>query len=215
MAHAEPLPVGAAEQTPASSVAATASSATEDRLFDVTLDGLTVGTYRSTLHRQGGRVRAVTEARFGLRLLLVDAFRYELSADEQWQGDCLVALDSRTLEQGRTTTVTGRESGGRFVVDGPRGTATFERCPMSFAYWNPRILVREALVNLQTGVATPIRVHDLGADRVEARGTMRDAHRYRIDTERTSTEVWYAADDGWIALRSTTRSGHVLGYRLK
>ena len=41
------------------------------------------------------------------------------------------------------------------------------------------------------------------------------ASHFRIDTERNRIEVWYSPEGEWIGLRSTTKSGHVLEYRLR
>src|SRR2546426_914215 len=37
----------------------------------------------------------------------------------------------------------------------------------------------------------------------------------RIDTERNRIELWYSPEGEWLGLRSTTRDGHVLSYRLR
>jgi hypothetical protein len=47
------------------------------------------------------------------------------------------------------------------------------------------------------------------------RGTSRAATHYRIDTERNRIELWYSPEGEWLGLRSTTRDGHVLSYRLQ
>jgi hypothetical protein len=184
--------------------------------FDVTGDGFPIGTYHFTLQENGTARQLTAEARFRVRLVLVEAYRYEHHADEHWQGDCLVRLDTRTVEQGKTTLVSGRDEGEGFVIEGPRGRESLARCPMTFAYWNPRILTAKALINAQTGAVTPITVKSLGAERIKARGALVDARRFRIETEKTVTDVWYSSTDEWLGLRSTTRAGgHVLDYTLK
>ena len=156
-----------------------------------------------------------SEARFRVRLLLIDAYSYDHHTEETWRGDCLAAFDSRTVERGKVTTVTGRAEEGTFVLEGPRGRDDAGACAMTFAYWNPRILAQSVLVNPQTGAPTQVSVESLGRARVRAHGRAQDATHYRIDTDKTRTEVFYATDDEWIGLRSTTREGHVLEYRLR
>jgi len=184
-------------------------------MFDVSLDGLPIGTHRFELRVDGATARLASDARFRVRLLVVDAYSYEHHAEETWQGDCLVALDSRTIEQGKTTQVAGRTDGDAFVVEGPAGRETLARCPMTFAYWNPAILRQKQLINPQTGVATPIAVEPLGNEPVKVRGASVEVTRQRIQTDKTSIEVLYTASGEWVGLRSRTREGHVLGYRLR
>jgi hypothetical protein len=187
-----------------------------DWLFDVTADGVGIGTYRFTVDEAGDARHVVADARFRLRLLVVDAFSYEHHAEETWQGDCLVRLESRTVEQGRTTTVTAREDGDAFVIDATHGRESTARCPMSFAYWNPRVLHARVLINTQTGMPTPVTITPMGSERIDVRATKIDARRYRVETERNVIDVWYSARDEWVALRTTTKQGnHVLQWRLR
>jgi Family of unknown function (DUF6134) len=186
-------------------------------IFDVTADGLPIGTYRVEVTEDGATTRhATADARYRVRLLVIDAYSYEQHDEQTWQGDCLVRLEARTVEHGKTITVSAREQGDAFVVDGPHGREALPRCPMSFAWWNPGVVHAKALVNTQTGALTPVSVTALGQDRITVRGAPIDALRYQVETERTVTDVWYAGGSEWVALRSTTKvGGHVLTYRLK
>jgi hypothetical protein len=149
-----------------------------------------------------------------VKLLLIDAYSYEHHAQEEWQGDCLTTLTSRTVERGKTTTVSAREDGDAFVIDGARGRETLPRCPMTFAYWNPRILQARQLINTQTGTPTPVTITSLGNERIEVRGAEVESRRYRLETERNLIDVWYSPRDEWLALRTTTKAGgHVLSWR--
>jgi len=95
------------------------------------------------------------------------------------------------------------------------GVLAFAACAMTFAYWNPRIFEQRALVNAQTGALTPIAVRRIARARVTARGAAQEASGFHIQTEKTGIEVFYAASGEWIGVRSTTREGHVLEYRLR
>jgi len=192
-----------------------ATASAREWMFDVSLDGLSIGTHRFVLRGDGATARLTSDASFRVRLLVVDAYRYEHHADETWQGDCLVALDSRTIEQGKTTEVAGRTDGDAFVVERPDGRETLARCPMTFAYWNPAILRQRQLINPQTGAATPIAVEPLGNEPVKVRGTSIEVTRQRIQTDKTSIDVLYTAAGEWVGLRSRTREGHVLSYHLR
>ena len=50
---------------------------------------------------------------------------------------------------------------------------------------------------------------------LDVRGASRATSHYRIDTERNRIELWYSPEGEWLGLRSTTRDGHVLSYRLR
>lgn len=183
--------------------------------FDVSLDGLPIGTHDISLRENGDARSVVSDMHFRVSLLGFTAGSYEQHEEESWKGDCLTRLDTKTVEKGATTTVSGRLEGGHFVIDGPGAEQPLPACVMSFAYWHPRVLKQPSLVNVQTGASTPITVHALGKEPYTVRGTSVDATHYRIDTPRNRIEVWYAPDGEWIGLRSTSQQGHVLAYRLK
>lgn len=179
--------------------------------FDVSVDGLSIGSHDVVLRENGDARTVQSDMHFGL--LGVNA--YQQHAEETWQANCLTRLDTRTEEKGNVTTVTGRLNADGFAIDGPRGHERLAPCVMSFAYWNPAVLKQAHLLNVQTGVWTPVTVQPLGKEQIETRGSSVAADHFRIDTERNRIELWYSSEREWIGLRSTTRDGHVLTYRLR
>lgn len=155
--------------------------------FAVYLDGERVGRHRFELREDGaGRVLTST-ARFEVTLLGFRAYRYEHEATERWNGDCLAGLVSRTDDNGQ-----------RYAVD-----VKPEGCEMSFAYWNPRILARDRLLNAQTGALERVEVATLGGG------------RYRITGAKHPIELTYAPEGQWTALDATLENGRRLSYRLQ
>jgi Family of unknown function (DUF6134) len=179
--------------------------------FDVSVDGLSIGSHDVVLRENGDARTVQSDMHFGL--LGVNAYRQH--AEETWEANCLTRLDTRTDEKGNVTTVTGRLNADGFAIDGPRGQERLAPCVMSFAYWNPVVLKQTHLLNVQTGAWTPVTVQALGKEQIEIRGSSVAADHFRIDTERNRIELWYSPEGEWIGLRSTTRNGHVLTYRLR
>ena len=155
--------------------------------FAVFLDGEPVGSHRFELTEQDGERRLSSVARFDVKLLGVPVYRYRHEATEQWRGDCLARITSRTVDGSET-----------FAVDQmPEG------CAMSYAYWNRRILEQKALLNSQTGKLEPVRVDSLGEG------------RYRISGARYPIELRYSPQGEWLALESIVAGGRRLSYRLQ
>jgi hypothetical protein len=183
--------------------------------FDVSLDGLPIGTHNISVQQKGDAHSAVSDMRFRVSLLGFEAGSYEQHEEETWQRDCLTRIDTRTVEKGKVTTVAGRLEAGNFVIDGPGAQQRLPGCVMSFAYWNPRVLKQTSLINVQTGASTPITVRALDKEPYTVRGASVEATHYQIDTARNKIEVWYSPEGEWVGLRSTSQQGHVLTYRLK
>jgi len=178
--------------------------------FDVSVDGLPIGTHDIIIHEKGDARSVQSDMRYGVAL-----FSYKQHAEETWQADCLTRIDTRTEEKGQVTTVAGRLEAGAFIITRASGEERLGPCVMSFAYWNPKVLRQTHLLNSQTGAWTAVTVHDLGKESLDVRGASRATSHYRIDTERNRIELWYSPEGEWLGLRSTTRDGHVLSYRLR
>ena len=196
--------------------AVSATPAVRQWTFDVSADGIPIGTHEFVIRDDQGTRTVRSDMRFRVRLLIVDAYRFEHTANETWRDDCLSQLDTRTDERGQITAVSGRLDAGGFEIDGTTGRAVLPACVMTFAYWNPRVTRQSHLLNAQTGAWTPVSSDRLGVDLIEVRGQPQKADHYRLSTAKNQIELWYAPDGGdWLAMRTTTRDGHVLTYTLR
>jgi Domain of unknown function (DUF6134) len=184
--------------------------------FDVTADGIPIGTHRFIVSDEGDTRTVQSDMHFRVRVLAFDAYQYDHHATETWQNDCLSAFETRTDERGSVTAVRGHRASDRFEVDGAAGPTQLPSCVMTFAYWNPRVLTQSQLINSQTGAWTPVTNEKLGREEIVVRGQSRIADHYRLRTAKNQIELWYSADRGdWLAMRTRTNSGHVLAYQLR
>jgi hypothetical protein len=165
--------------------------------FRVFLDNREVGEHRYTLSSFGNQLMVRSLARYDVRVLLVNVFRYRHSATEIWQGDCLRSLQSDTETNGQQQQV----------------RAEYTECIMSFAYWKPEILRAHQLLNSQTGVLTPVNIAMLGSESISVRGQTSAATHYRMTGPQLAIDLWYV-DNEWVALESATDNGHRLRYHL-
>jgi hypothetical protein len=180
----------------ASGHAAGADLATREWRFHVSLDGRPIGEHRFVLRDAGDSRELTSEARFRVRVLFFDAYRYDHRALESWRGDCLQQLDASTEVNGKRTV----------VAVTPR-----DECVQTFAYWNPSILGARRLLNPQTGEYVPVQVSELGGDVI---GGQPAEHFRLIGGGRTPLEIdlWYSPARDWLALESRTPEGRTLRY---
>lgn len=183
--------------------------------FQVTLDDRPIGTHRFTLGGppQARTVRSV--AAFEVKLLGLVVYRYRHQASEQWRGDCLVALDAETDDDGKPGTVHAATVSQALEVAGPAGTLQLKGCVMSFAYWHPAMRTQAQLLNAQTGAYEAVDVRRLGGGQLEVRGQPMAAEHWRIEGPVHPVDVWYTAAGEWVGLDSTVRGGRQLRYRLR
>ena len=181
--------------------------------FRVLLDDREIGQHEFTLDTAGERRELRSEARFDVRLLFINAYRYRHEALERWNGNCLQSLVSRTETNGERLVVNAVARGSRLVVERSEGRDEHQGCVMSFAYWNPQILNARRLLNSQTGELLPVTVTPRSEETVALRGAPRTAQRYRINAPGLQIDVWYA-DVSWVALEAPAAGGRRLRYEL-
>jgi len=177
-------------------LAAGADLATREWRFHVSLDGRPIGEHRFVLRDAGDSRELTSEARFRVRVLFFDAYRYDHRALETWRGDCLQQLDASTEVNGKRTVV---------------AVTPVDECVQTFAYWNPSILAAHRLLNPQTGEYVPVQISELGGDVIGGQ----PAERFRlIGGGRPPLEIdlWYSPARDWLALESRTPEGRTLRY---
>jgi hypothetical protein len=177
--------------------------------FGVYLDEKRIGTHRFAIEPDSdGRVRVTSDARFDVKVLGVTVFRYRHTAQELWHDGCLVALETTTQVNRKQYRVAGAPSSEGFEIatEGDAGARreVLPACVATYAYWNPDLLSRHAaLLNAQTGDYQPVSRLVTEAGTLELAG------------EGFTIGLRYRDGDGlWEGLRTTTRDGRALDYRL-
>ncbi|MDP9917471.1 hypothetical protein J2W24_003122 [Variovorax boronicumulans] len=168
--------------------------------FTAMLDGKPIGTHRFVVGGTAATRSVDSRALFTVRVLGIPVYRYRHQAEERWAGDCLRALRAETDDDG-----TRQQIAQRFDGD----------CPMSFAYWNPRLVKQQRLIDPQTGKVEPVRFEPLPDATLEVRGRPVRARGWRLQAAQQRIRIWYAADSGrWIGLDADTKGDRQLSYRL-
>lgn len=198
----------------ASAVTATAPATAREWHFRVWLDDREVGWHRYLVRERGDVTEVESRAQFDVRFLFLNAYRYRHEARERWRGNCLEELESRTVTNGAVEQVETFAADETLVVARPSGEARLPGCVMSFAYWDPRILAADRLLNSQTGEWLPVRIESRGAERVTVAGRDIPAARHRLSAPDLQIDLWYA-DGHWVALEAPLPGGRTLRYELR
>jgi hypothetical protein len=196
---------------------ATESSSREWR-FAVSLDDKPIGYHHFGLRSDGNERRLTSEARFNVKVLFVEAYSYQHVNRERWRGNCLAELHANTIDNGEHKVVRGSQGSAGFVVNIGTQELALEPCVMTFAYWNPDILRAQRLLNPQTGEYVAVTTTRVSNETIRIRGTPYNAERFRLigrtqDGERMQIDLWYSAQQEWLALESLTDDGRRLRYQ--
>lgn len=182
--------------------------------FTVYLDNKRIGNHVFEVESVEGVIQVQSEANFKYKILLIPAYRYQHSAAERWNGDCLLGLNSRTNANGKRLSISGRMTDRGFTVNTGDAPEQLPECVMSFAYWNPSFLEQPRLLNPQTGAYVDVSVEKVGDEILEIRGQPVEATRFRLRAYEVDLTLWYSSDNEWLKLESVAKTGHTIRYEL-
>jgi hypothetical protein len=182
--------------------------------FSVLLDGNKIGYHRFELTDLGDERRVTSEAKFDVRILFINAFRYRHENTEVWSDGCLRKIDARTQANGKKLAVSGTQIQGEFIIDDGRETNALSDCVMTFAYWDPEFLQQPKLLNSQSGEYIDVEVESLGNQPITVRGQEVAASAYRLTAKKLQVTLWYSTDNEWLALESVAKGGRIIRYEL-
>lgn len=186
--------------------------------FEVYLDKQKIGTHSFVL--QGNTLTST--ASFDVKFLFINAYRYRHQAVERWENHCLQQLDAHTEENKAVTDVHAGLQNGQLLIEkntaSKNSVATLERCVMTFAYWDPQMLMQSRLLNPQNAEYLDIVWQDQGMQTYMLRGQAVTARQYQLrgslqGKPKLNITLWY--DQGqWIGLKSVTPEGYNIYYNL-
>ena len=183
--------------------------------FDVFLDKNKIGKHSFTLINN----TLTSKAKFNVKVLFINAYQYNHTAVEQWQGDCLSGLEAHTVENKVTTDVRGAKNATGFEVGDGKTKQTLPACSMTFAYWNPKILEQKQLLNPQNAEYLYTTVEKLANETITVKGKPAETTHYKLKgaldgKNKLNIELWYNLSNEWVALKSTTPEGYNINYKL-
>ena len=182
--------------------------------FDVYLNDKRVGKHFFEVTEVDGMKRVESEANFKYKILFIPAYRYEHTNSERWADNCLVRFEARTNANGKRMQARGEKNDDSFKVAGKDGLVELPECVMTFAYWNPKFLEQQRLLNPQSGEYLDVEVEQLEPATLTVRGETIAANRYRVTAEKMNLTVWYSNDNQWLALESVAKGGNIIRYEL-
>ena len=185
--------------------------------FDVYLDKSKIGLHTFKLDQNN---LLTSRAKFNVKVLFINAYSYDHTAKEQWQGDCLSRLEANTIEDKVVTNVIGAKKDRSFEISDGKASQILPECVMTFAYWNPKILQQSKLLNPQNAEYLDSKFEDLGTKSISVKGKPTETQHYKLNgslngKSKLNIELWYADNKDWVALKSTTPEGYVIKYKLK
>ncbi len=180
--------------------------------FEVFRDGDPVGTREITFSDNGARVDIKT--RVAVKMTFITVYRFEHDGHEQWRGDALAALGSRTNDDGTMHQLAVKEAAGELEVTGDGKTSTVPTPIVPASLWRNEIVHSDHILDTLDGRVMDVKVADMGIETIDAGGHSVPAHHYAM-TGGLQREIWYDDKGILVKVRFRAKDDSTVEYRLK
>ena len=113
----------------------------------------------------GGRIYLSSRADFEYRLLRIPLFSYSHEVRERYDENlCLEYIESSTETRKEKIALNGQRTRGGFTVNTIEGEGRQDLdvpCLTTFAYWSPKLLTQNQLLNGQDGRLMPVTIEPI------------------------------------------------------
>lgn len=185
----------------------------EEWKFDAVLNNKVVGQHVFILENN----KMISKADFHIEFLFMDIY-YQHKSEETWAEECLSSISSNTNDDGDLFEVNGNNGSGSFLITTKKDSFDLPSCIMTFAYWNPKVLEQDNLLNAQNGQYLEVKTTMLKKENLLVRGKNIATNCYEMTASKDGQEklkirLWYDQDMQWVALKSPTPIGDIF-YKL-
>ena len=169
---------GAASAADEPEALALAGSVPQDYAFAIMRNGNRIGDHTIEFSRDGDTLTALININIDVSFGPIPLYRYEHQNRETWRNGQLVAIETKTRENGDDFAVSGMLEETLFVVDGMEGRIETSPGIVPTSYWDMDIVHATTLLDTQRGTlmkqneAVMTRDEDLGADCYELSGDL-------------------------------------------
>lgn len=132
-------------------VGVSAAQARQGADFAVLRDGAPIGHHRVQVRSDGDETHVRVDIALDVSLGFIPLYRYRHQSHEVWRGDRLLALDSRTDDNGESLAVRAWATADGLRVDGADGSHLLPAETVPTSYWNPALVSDRPLLDSQSG----------------------------------------------------------------
>ena len=186
-------------------------------VFDVRIDGKDVGFHEFVTTQGPSGFDITARAKFRYRLLGVTLFSYDHEVREQYDSNmCLVTIESETKTNNTVLSLKGAATDNGYAMQTTEEneanieTVLDQACLMTFAYWSPKLLTRQQLLNGQTG-----QIVDVSIGPVTAADANQNPNQYFLKGDKMDITLGFGQGGQWRSLDSKLPNGRKLTYHLR
>lgn len=178
--------------------------------FSVFRGASPIGEHRFAFEQVGNQLHVRINVELQVKLGFITVFRYSHENHEIWEDGKLVAIDTKTNDDGKPFEVNARRVGTALEVQTLAGRATLPGDLMPSSYWHPDSPKHTQFLDTQRGIVLNLDFAPGGTEVVTiSDGRRIPARRYDVTGDLKVT-AWYAQNGGaWGKLSFPARGSEI------
>jgi Family of unknown function (DUF6134) len=167
------------------------------KVFDIVRAGDKIGTDTVDIERQNDTTTVKIRTDLSVKVMFIEAYRYEHSCNETWKNGQLIAFKSRTNDNGTKHSIEVTATSDKLSMDADGKHSDLPKTAAPASLWGKDAIHQLDAFDPDTGKPLSIKVTDLGSETLTIHGVTHEARHYKIADTLTgdfAREVWFDGD---------------------
>lgn len=183
----------AAAVSPASAGAPAGAASTVHRVFDIMRQGSKIGTDTFDITRRGDVTDVTIVTHVLVKVMFVNAYRYDHTETGSWKGNQLVSFTSTTDDNGTNHQIAVTQTGGKQVLDVDGTKSDLPKAMVPASLWGADVSNRTQLFDPGNGKHLVTKPQDLGEETVSVRGAPQQLRHLKLSGP-FARDLWFDKD---------------------
>jgi hypothetical protein len=166
-------------------------------VFDIVRGGDKIGTDTIDIERQNDTTTVKIKTDLSVKVMFIEAYRYEHSRNETWKNGQLIAFKSRTNDNGTKHSIDVKAAPDKLSMDADGKHSDLAKTAAPASLWSKDAIHRLDAFDPDTGKPLSIEVTDLGTEVLTINGVTHEAQHYKLADTLSgdfAREVWFDGD---------------------
>jgi hypothetical protein len=166
-------------------------------VFDIVRGNDKIGTDTIDIERQNDTTTIKIKKDVSVKVMFIEAYRYEHSCNETWKNGQLVAFKSRTNDNGTKHSIDVTAAPDKLSMDADGKHSDLPKTAAPASLWGKDAIHQFDAFNPDTGKRLSMKVTEFGEEVLAIHGVPRRTHHYKIADTLTGDfvrEMWFDGD---------------------
>jgi hypothetical protein len=163
------------------------------RVFDIMRSGSKIGTDTFDISRQGDITNVKIVTHVLVKIMFVNAYRYDHTESGSWKGNQLVSFTSTTDDNGTNHEIKATQTGGKVALDVDGAKTDLPKGVVPASLWSADVSNKSQLFDPGNGKRLSTKPQDLGEETVAVHGAPQQLRHLKLSGQ-FDRDLWFDKD---------------------